>query len=142
MSSFHLASSAYFDAPYDDPEKTQLHLYFNHSGILCGPDFAFRNEDLLYVLNKVWCKFGTVNHTYAFVTYSTHAEAKAAFHCMRDHSFFRMVIAEVNATLNVDDQAILDKVFFSRFNGVGGLVLPSWANKENSFHAEAGSFTC
>ena len=135
MSSYHLASSAYIGTPYDDPEKTQLHLYFNHSGILCGPGFAIKNEDLIYVLNKVWSKFGTVTHvfyhkeyTYAFVTYWSHAEAKAALHCMRDHSFFRMVIAEVKADLNVEDQALLDKVFFSRFNGVGGLVLPSWAN--------------
>eukprot|EP01032_Pedospumella_encystans_P010047 gene10047-11775_t len=136
MSSYHLASSAYFGAPYhDDPEKTQLHLYFNHSGILCGPGFEIKNEDLMYVLNKVWSKFGSVTnvfyhkvYTYAFVTYSSHAEAKTALHCMRDHSFFRMVIAEDKADLNVEDQAILDKVFFSRFNGVGGLVLPSWAN--------------
>ena len=151
MSSYHLASSAFFSAPYDDPDpnpkNTQLHLYFNHSGILCGPGLAIKNEDLMYVLKKVWSKFGTVTnvfyhkeYTYAFVTYSSHAEAKAALHCMRDHSFFRMVIAEVKADLNVEDQAILDNVFISRFSTMSCHLGP--IPKENSFHAEASSFAC
>jgi hypothetical protein len=118
---------------FDTPDNTKLHVYFHHTGIFCG-GIGDNKECLISVLNKVWANFGRVTNyfyhkefSFGFVTFSTHAEAKAALDSMKDVSQFRGLLAGVRETLDDQSKDRLDRLFVTD-RGSGELASPSWAN--------------